>query len=467
MATRLAVEWTRGSVRVAVAEGGGSRWRLRSVRSQPMPSGADVAAALRSLAAASAVGSAEEVIGVLPREQVITRIVRFPSTDAAEIAQMAELYAKAQLPYTRDQAVVDSRVLRQEQGFSTVALVACQRDLAERHLAVLRDAGLSCAAVTVSSWGVLAWCLGAVLAHAAPEPVLIVNIDDTRTDFVLIAGRRLLASRSIAQGAHEWQGLSETAELLVTEVERTRGTLRKELPGTEARSLILTGLGALAQWREPVAQRLGLPVTVIEAAQAVEIPVEGVPISPVAVAGVAVSEPGGVVNLSPSEARTQLRQHRQLREFAMVGGMLAGAVVLGAALLGLGVLRDQRMAGRLDHAVKTLEPKARQVRDRGRSVQLVRALFDERRRFAATLAGIFRATPPPVTLEALTVEQARREIVLRGIAASTQTVLDYIQQLERLEGVEAVELKYSTSRSTSSGERTDFELVLRPRGVPS
>ena len=99
----------------------------------------------------------------------------------------------------------------------------------------------------------------------------------------------------------------------------------------------------------------------------------------------------------------------------------------------------------------------------GRSVDLVRSLFNERRRFAATLSGIFQATPPPVTLEALTVEPSRREIVVRGLAASTQTVLEYIQVLGQLEGIEGVELKYSTSRVTPAGERTNFELMLRMR----
>ena len=459
MSNRIVVEWTRGSVRLAVAEGAGSRWKLRRVHARPVPPGGDVAATIQALMALAGSPAADEVIGVLPREQIITRLVRFPSTDPAELSEMAELYAKGQLPYTKGQAVVDTRTLQQEQGFSTVGLVACQRDVVERHLSVLREAGLPSALVTVTSWGVMGW--SRTITPQPEQPVLIVNIDDTRTDFTLVSGQRLLASRSVAQGAQEWQHLAETAELLATEVERTRTTLRKELPGIDVKSLLLTGLGALAQWQETVAQRVSVPVTVIEASKAIDQAVEGAAISPVAIAGVAVSEQHDLVNLSPSEARAQVHHRRELRKLKTATSLVMAAVILAAASLGAGLWRAQRMNAQLEQLVKTLEPKAKRVREQGRSIDVVRALFEDRRRFAATLSGIFQSTPEPVSLEALTVEQSRREITVRGLATSTQTVLDYIQSLEQLEGIEAVELKYSTSRTTPSGERTHFELLLK------
>jgi len=151
MATRLVVEWTRSSLRLAVAEGSGTHWRLKALHSQAT---GDVTEALRALLKSTKV-TAQQVIGVMSREQVITRVVKFPSVQPAELAQMAELYAKAQLPYPREQTVMDFHVLSQAAGFSTVAIVACQRDLIDRQLAVLRNAGLAVGMLTISSWGVL------------------------------------------------------------------------------------------------------------------------------------------------------------------------------------------------------------------------------------------------------------------------------------------------------------------------
>lgn len=474
MKARVVVEWTRGSVRLAVGEGQGTRARLRAVRCQTI-GGRDVSETLRELIRAAKVSSAE-IIGVVSREQVLTRAVKFPATDPAELAQMAELYAKAQLPYPRDQTIMDSYVLDQQDGFSTVAIVACQRDVADRQLAVLREAGLSAGLLVVSSWGVLAWyrrllqranAEQAGLVKPANEPVLVVNVDDTRTDLVLISNDRIFSSRSLSQGAQDWQELGDPMELLLLEVERSFAALRKELPGTEVRSLLLTGLGPLGQWSQRVSHRLSLPALVVEAQQpfqalrAAPMP----PMSPVVVGGLSCSEPGGLLNFAPPELRLRTRQRQQVLALAWLGVLLLAVLLVGAGALGVRLSRERRWAAQLDRALSRLEPNAKQVREQLHSSQLIESLLRSRRRLAVMLSGVFLQTPEAVTLEGLAFEGPRQELVLRGHAPSTQAVLEYLRELERVEGVTQVRLKYSTRRSTPAGELTDFEVILHYRAL--
>ncbi len=468
MATRIVVEWTRLTARVAVAEGGGSRYRLRAIRSQALgPSGA-VGEALASLLKGVKTTGAE-VLGVVPREQVITRVVKFPSIQPAELVQMAEMYAKGQLPYPREQTVMDSYVLQQAEGFSLVAIVACQREAVDRQLALLREAGLPVASLTVSSWGVLGWYRDAARSGAIQEPALVLQIDDARTDLVLIAGGRILSSRSIGQGLQEWTSSSETAELLGREVERSRSSIRKELPGTDVRSLVLTGLGPLAQWKEQLAQQLALPTIVLDA----NLPWKGIaaqantPISPVVIGGVAIGDFSGMLNLSPAEVRGQRRHQRQFQELAVAGGLFLAVVGTGATLLHTQVLRQQRMRAQLDEVLTEMDPDAKVIREKTRVAQFIGSILKDRRQFAGLLTGIFQRTVGGATLEVITFDRNRRELTVRGNAPSTQDVLGYIAQLEDLAEVESVELKYSTRRTTAAGERTDFELLVRQRGRSS
>lgn len=246
-------------------------------------------------------------------------------------------------------------------------------------------------------------------------------------------------------------------------MERTRAAVQKELAGAEVRSIVLTGVGEAASWSEPLSQRCSLPVNVVDARQ----PFEGwagalaAPISPVVVGGVACSELQGLLNLSPPEVRVDARHRQQVRELVTAGVLLLSALALGSGILGLQGARARRQALEADRVLAEIEPAARQVREKTRSAKLVDAVLESRRRLAAHLAGVFQITPTDITLEGLSFERVRRELVLRGSAASTQTVLEYIRQLEGLKGVGAVELKYSTRRQGASGERTDFELVLR------
>ena len=472
MSTRVVVEWTRSTVRLAVAEGRGDRLRIRAIRSQPVGPDGDVAEALRALLAMAKLNPAR-VIGVVPREQVITRMVKFPSTDPIELAQMVELYGKGQLPYPREQAVMDFLVAREQEGFSTVAIVACQREVVDRHLAILREAGLSPELVTVSSCGVLGWYqrlrrmgAGKLPTGALDEPVLVINVDDTRTDLALIGGGRLLSSRSIGQGAQDWGPSVGAAELLCAEAERSCAAVRKELPGVEPHAALLTGVGELPSWSQEISRRLGLPAVVVESVQpfgAKPLLTAGA-ISPIVVGGVAFGEEP-LLNLSPSEVQGAVTHRRQVRELVTVSGLLLAVLGLGAGLLTLQAWREHRQVVQLDRVLKEVSPTARQVQDQTRSIELVGKLLGTRRQLTGHLAGIFSHTPADVSLEGVTFEQSRQELVVRGSASSTQTILDYLKQLRQLGGIADAQLKYTTRRSTPTGDRVDFELMLRQETV--
>ncbi len=465
MAARLVIEWTRATLRVAMAEGEGPKAKVRSILGQPLGPSGEMASVLRALLG-KRLPSAAQVIAVVPREQVITRVVKFPSTKSSELTQMVALYSKAQLPYPGEQAVFDFHVISQQEGFSTVAIVACQREVVDRQLTTLRDAGCSDIFLTVSSWGVLGWYQKTQKAGDGKEPALIVNVDDHRTDLVLIADGRIVSSRSVGQGAQDWEGLEDSAELLAQEIERSRSALRRELPGTDMRSCVLTGLGTLGPWSQSLAARLGLPVTAVDARQPFPewtMPLSSA-ISPVVVGGLACSELRSVLNLSPAELRAHAQHRQQVRELVTVSGLLLGVFALGAGLLSLQMSRQRQVAGQLEQLMRQVEPSAKRAQEQHRSADLVRSVLADRKQLAAMLSSVFRVTPPSLALEAVNFERPRREFVLRGSAGSTQDVLEYIKLLERVDGVEDVHLKFSTRRDTPAGERTDFELSLKQRG---
>ena len=462
MSQRLVVEWTRTTLRVAVADGHSARLRLRALHTRPIRDAGEVGetlcALLKTIRSAKA-----QVVGVVSREQVITRVVKFPTTEARELAQMAELYAKAQLPYPREQVVVDFHVLTQQEGFSTVAIVACQRDLIERQVVLLREAGLSPGLLTVSSWGVFGWYRQVLRTIPVKEPSLVINVDDSRTDFVLIGDDRILSSRSVAQGRQDWKDAAETTELLVLEAERSRASIRRELPELEVRSLLVTGLGELGQWQEILSQRLGLPAIVIAGEQCFAKPGAAPatpPVSPVVVGGLACGDLRGALNLLPPDVQEQTHHRTRIQELVTVALLLIGVLALGSGWLLVQAFRQKQLAQQLDRTVASIEPTARRIQETARLAQLVSSMLEHRRQLATILSGVFRATPTEVTLDALTFERARQEVVLRGSAASTQAVLDYIKQLEHLDGISGVQLRYSTRRATPTGDRTDFELFL-------
>ena len=144
-----------------------------------------------------------------------------------------------------------------------------------------------------------------------------------------------------------------------------------------------------------------------------------------------------------------------------MGGLLLAVMTLGSGLLAVEVSRQRTLQTNLDDALTRITPTAKQLQEKARAAELVGAVLEDRRRLAATLSGVFRATAPPVTSEVVSFERAKREVSVRGGASLDQDVLEYIKRLEQVQGVARVQLKYWTQRSTPGGERTDFELILQ------
>ncbi len=460
MKGRLVIEWTRATLRMALAELG-RKPKLKLFRTVPLGSQDLTAEALAQLYRALGV-SVKTAVLVIPREQVITRGVRFPATQTSELAQMVELYARAQLPYAREQMILDFAVLEQKAGFSNVVIVACQRDVIDKPLALLKQIGLEVQCVTVTSWGVAEWFRHLPKQSELPEPTLIVHLDDARTDLVLVADKRLLSSRSIGQGTLDWADLDQVVELLAIEVDRSRASLRKELPDLDVQSVVLTGFGALNEWALPLNRRLGLPVQVVPSdlpfAPWKSAPDTGV--SPVVAAAVAVGDLNRLLHLTPPELKGQVKSRHQLNELVLIGALTVTVISMAVGLIGMEVYRHQRVVNQLEQALSGLSPQAKSVQEKRRASSLVNGVISQRRHLAQTLSGIFQNLPEAMSLEALNYERSRQEWSLRGSAASTQTVLNYIAQLEQLPQVRAVRLKYSRQRQTLSGERIDFEVLV-------
>jgi hypothetical protein len=389
-------------------------------------------------------------------------VVKFPSMKMDELASMVDLYARGQLPYPRDQAVTDFHLLAQQDGFTTVGIVACQRETVDKFLGVLRDAGLSPVGMTVSSCGVLGWYRQTLVLEPSREPALVINVDDARTDFVVVADGRLLTSRSIGQGFHDWGTTVDSTELLALEAGRTHAAVKKELPDADVRSLVVTGVGQLAQWGQMVGTRLGLPAEAVEP-PAADRKSSAVEFSAAVTAGLATTPMTELLNLGPPELRAHVQHRQQVRQMAWLSVLLVAVLSLGAGVLALQGIREERHSAQVDGVLVELEPQAKRVRTKLRLTEVTEGVLDHRRQLATLLSGLLDATPSAVTLEGLAFERGRAQVELRGSGSSTQSILDYIQTLEQLEEVEAVELKRSGRRSGPSGDRADFELLLRVR----
>ena len=211
---RIALEVTRHSIRVLAIEGTPSKPRVRAFRIIPL-TGPPSAEALRQ-AVAGLKPHRAELVSAIPRGWALTRLLKLPTTDPQELAQMVALASKAQLPFAPEQAVSDFHIVDQQGAGSTVQLTAYHRDQVTQHLDLLRQARCAPHVIIPSTWGLLGWYQRLAKTQSIREPVLVINVDVDRTDLALIRHDRLLFSRSLDQGLH---GVHEALPLGVPELD--------------------------------------------------------------------------------------------------------------------------------------------------------------------------------------------------------------------------------------------------------
>lgn len=472
---RVVIEITPTSIRALVVAGPRRQPRVEAFLVEPLAgASAAVEGAAQNQPAAGPVKEAlhrilsrvprkpASVIYAMPREQAITRMLKLPSVRPDEVAQMVALASQTQLPFPRDQAIVDFQVIDQQAGSSTVQVVACHHDVVERSLALFRQEGREPSWVVPSSWGCLAWYQRLGRSLEAREPVLLMDIDDDHVELALIRQDRLLFSRSLSQGVRASSGGSDVATALAQELERSLFSLMKEVPGVEITSGVVTGVGPLESWRQVLAQRLGKPVVIKPAFGAWRSPATSSmpPVSPVVLLGLATAEDGWLINLLPQAVRQAQSHQRRMKELTLTGALVVASLLAGAWLLSIRVTRQTQAAGQTLHQMKQLEVVAKQLEQKEQEIRLVDAILASRRGTAAMLAELFRLTPAETFLESLTFERARGECLVRGSAPTTREVLDYLQHLKQAGPWDRADLRYSSRRNIAGVERTDFEIVL-------
>lgn len=137
---------------------------------------------------------------VLPKHSATVRSVFLPSTQDAELEEMAAFEAQKIIPFNVERHVISHAVLTKESiSGSRVLIAAVDEPILAEPLSILTKAGIDPVCVDVSSL-----CLVSAWRHDNPEPAqglcALINIGAVHTDITLLNKGVLLTTRSVLFG---------------------------------------------------------------------------------------------------------------------------------------------------------------------------------------------------------------------------------------------------------------------------
>lgn len=394
----------------------------------------------------------------IPRYLVMTNFLKLPSTKDAEIRGMVRIEAIKEAPYLNENVETGFRVAGvSESGYSDVLIAIAQRDVVNRYVNILKDAGLNIKKAALGSESLFLWYL--FINKAAPLDAdgvtALINIGSEYVDVDIAEKGNLVFTRAFAHSngysGHAGEKFIEeaSASLLLDKYER----------GKKFDRIVITGpAGESGKVRDLLKSALGLESEVAEQAGDLkynsDADLSGD--SYAELIGLSMSDKSSI-DLRPAHIVAE-NNALAFKKSILHSGILA-ALTLAAflAIAAKDINNKEQQVKLLDSRIAVMEPRVKEARKRLDNIRIAKELSAEMPSAIKIIAEVHKITPPDIKLNVFDYE-SNKSITLKGSSASLEGAVSYVKLLERSDYFNNASLKYAAKRRDTAGLATDFEI---------
>lgn len=413
------------------------------------------------------VGDPGYLVTALPRHKVVLKTISLPSVEAGELPRMVAFEAGRHLSIPLEEVRLDYELIgvaglegadALPQGAARnrsdeVILAAVKWSDLDRHVTLVRDAGLDPDHVDVSSLALAAAFLGmrGLGVRAPGGPVAIVDVGAQAVDLIVVGhGGMPVSRRSLVAG-----------EEIPRIVDDIRQTLRG---GAKADRLFLCG-GRAAEpgLLEAFGQGVQIPTAPFDPfgdlsaapplpeargayALAVGLALRG-----------AAAQAAGVLNLLPPELMARKRRRLVRRRRGLAAAGIAAALLAGWLVAAREWFTSTRALRQLDAKARSAGPVMREVRWVVDRLESVRTFTDRRTEPLDVLREACVRAPSGIYLTAWVYDRGR-PLLLRGRAVSYAAVSQFLVELGRSPWLKSVSSRGLREQSSEGQTWVEFEI---------
>lgn len=415
----------------------------------------------------------DKLIALVPRRDLTIRILKFPSSDKVELQQMASFEAIKQIPFPQEEIFFDYRKMETtEDGYSEVILSIVHKNVVNRIMDILTKNALKPDIITATTEGLYLWAKTAlpqeIKAHNA---ILIMDIDRNNVEMEVIAGEKILLSRtssfgkvSLAESAIDYQTHQER---LLLEVKRSIDVYNKEQKqNLPIEKIVITGATDIARSITGMFRdRLGIETTVAESTKAFPVDsnafikdgiVKDVSISSCLGALFALS--ATYLNILPPQLKRK-QDIAQKSKKVIILSLLAFCLF---AMLGLGVsakfLHKKILLSNIKSSIKKVGPFSKELEIKFKKIEFMRSHTEAAKRPLTFLYELHRVIPQDVLLSYLSFGN-KGKITLQGTTPAMPNVFEFVNMLEKSEKFKNVQTIYVSKRRLKDRETVDFQIT--------
>ncbi len=163
--------------------------------------------------------SGNRIVAALPEAKSFVRVIHLPHMGDSEVDQAIPFEAESYIPVPIDQVYLDWQKLDEVNGRMEILLIATPKDTADKYLSVFDKMKFTVQALEVESQSVQR----ALLKKGDTESFLVADINDHKTNLVMIERGRLLFTSSIPMGGNQFsEVLAKTLGIPVEKAEKIK-----------------------------------------------------------------------------------------------------------------------------------------------------------------------------------------------------------------------------------------------------
>lgn len=412
-----------------------------------------------------------KVLISFPTQHLTARILSLPSIDPKEIADIVELQAVKQTPYSREEITSGFRILNSDpSGYSKIFLAIAHRDTASQYFQVAEMALLLPSQITPAIEGLRLWAQKAVspVQVESDELILLLDVDAGATEFVILNGTKFLFGRSLSVGSLQLQqGPAAEGEFL-REVTRTLESGGEDFQPSKVTRILVTGAqDAIKTVAALLSRELNLPSEVIPAfqpwsdrvAEQVSAEVSSKPVSFSSLAGHLLSPDVSPVNLMPPEVRMRKQLEERAKELAFMGTLFLTLVMLGSMVAFEKIYKRNTYLDFLKKEYEEIRVPSEQVEKLTGKIKLAQEQMSGGGGFLEVMNDIHTLVPENIIMTSVQYSGRDKNIVLRGLSKEMSAVFQFLSTLEAAPYLEMVKTRNVTKRKVEDQELSEFEIV--------
>ena len=376
----------------------------------------------------------EHLVLCLARPEVSLRFLTLPTVNDNEIAQMLRLDISNLFPFRAEELVYAHAVLHKSpDGYSRVMLAAAPKENLLRQFNLLKHAGLTPDAVSLSTVSLF----NQLALQRKDETVsLVLYFDDGFIDALCISQGRLEFSRALPP---------RPSETFLNELKATAAALSAQ--SLSPRKIIIAGkVPDPDELVQTLKTEFGLEV---ETAKDLDVAKRFV-----------ADDIGLKINLLPEEYRIRQIKEQRIRLLIYLGILVFLNLSLLSHIIFFRLKAKEEYLDQVRSGIKDIEDKAGEIQKNAIRAAELKGTLDSGRFKLGLLSEIYRAAPASIQLNSLDISGSRNQgsIVLIGQAQDSDTVSKFNNNLKQSAFIVKTDLARTTERKVGPKTVVDFEI---------